>query len=199
MNIENFNYLLELDKYRSISQASKNLFISSQQLSRILASIEREYNIQIFERLNTGLRPTPEGMEFIKKAASIIKQNNLLHEINKASATNSNQNPLTGTLNIYSPSYAWNRIIQCITTFAVENPQVNITHTIEAPSTITSKLLYDQNAVGFNLSIEESINTATKSDFFSQDSFSIKNLASHTLRVYCADHHPLAAKAKLSL
>ena len=55
MDIEHLTYLLEMDRCRSLTHASECLYLSVQQLSRILRAIEEEYQIKIFERTNLGL------------------------------------------------------------------------------------------------------------------------------------------------
>lgn len=54
MKIENMRYIIEVSHYKSINKASKNLYVNQQQLSRIIASVEDEIGITIFERTAKG-------------------------------------------------------------------------------------------------------------------------------------------------
>ena len=67
MDIQNLYYLLEVEKCRSINKASSCCFLSSQQLSRIVRQIEKEYAVTIFERTNLGLKPTKQGLQFLEE------------------------------------------------------------------------------------------------------------------------------------
>lgn len=62
MRIEYLKYILEIAAAGSISKASKNLYISHQSLNKILAKIEDELGVSIFERSSQGIILTEEGM-----------------------------------------------------------------------------------------------------------------------------------------
>ena len=70
MRLEQLQYLLEIDKYQSISAAAQKLYVGQTTLSAIVKNIEKELGFTIFERTHNGVRRTPEGEE----ALSIIKE-----------------------------------------------------------------------------------------------------------------------------
>ena len=52
MNFLHLKYLIEVEKYESISKAAQHLYINQPRLSKIIKEIEEEANIKIFERHN---------------------------------------------------------------------------------------------------------------------------------------------------
>jgi len=71
MNTEHLAYILEIHRCQSINQASKALFISQPSLSSLLKNIEAEIGYRIFERTNTGIRPTEQGEVFLHFAKRV--------------------------------------------------------------------------------------------------------------------------------
>lgn len=74
MNFLHLKYLIEVEKYQSISKAAKHLYINQPHLSKIIKEIEEEANIKIFERHNKGVVPTTKGKEFLIQAKKIVQE-----------------------------------------------------------------------------------------------------------------------------
>lgn len=71
MNTEQFKYLLAIAEFQSFSKAADNLFITQPYLSKLVASIEAELGIQLFERGHKQITITPAGkyyLEYIKES-----------------------------------------------------------------------------------------------------------------------------------
>lgn len=71
MRIEYLEYFLEVAQTGSISHAAKKLYISQQGLSRIIQTIEQQFEIQLFDRNNNVLVLTAEGQRFAREAAKV--------------------------------------------------------------------------------------------------------------------------------
>lgn len=80
MNFTDLKYIIELEKYSSISVASKKLYVAQSNLSRAIKKIENEFGIVIFERSPKGITTTREGHRFINQAKEILYQVNTLTE-----------------------------------------------------------------------------------------------------------------------
>lgn len=81
MNFTDLKYIVEIDKYSSISMAAKKLYVAQSNLSRSLKKIEEEFGIIIFERTPQGVIATREGQQFLNHAREILYQvNNLKKE-----------------------------------------------------------------------------------------------------------------------
>ncbi len=74
MNVKHFQYLVEIERVRSISQAAENLYIGQPNLSRILKEIEADVGFPIFLRTTHGVRPTERGATFLQHARNILRE-----------------------------------------------------------------------------------------------------------------------------
>ena len=74
MNTQHLQYVIEIERTRSISQAAENLFIGQPNLSRILHEMESALGYRIFERTSKGVRPTERGAAFMQHAKSILRE-----------------------------------------------------------------------------------------------------------------------------
>lgn len=74
MNIKHIQYLVEIERVRSISQAAENLYIGQPNLSRILKEIEADLGFPIFLRTTNGVRPTERGATFLQHAHKILRE-----------------------------------------------------------------------------------------------------------------------------
>lgn len=74
MNTLHLQYMIEIERTRSISQAAENLYIGQPNLSRVLREMESAVGFPIFERTPRGVRPTPRGAEFLTHARTILRE-----------------------------------------------------------------------------------------------------------------------------
>ena len=74
MNIQQLEYLIEIERTRSISQAAENLYMGQPNLSRILRDTEERVGFAIFERTRKGVRPTEKGVVFLQHARNILRE-----------------------------------------------------------------------------------------------------------------------------
>lgn len=74
MYFDYFRYIMEIAKEGSISKASEKCHISQPGLSRILRSVEQDFQIVIFERSHNGVTLTKNGEIFLRFAENILEQ-----------------------------------------------------------------------------------------------------------------------------
>jgi len=74
MNFTDLKYILEIDKYGSISLAAKKLYVAQSNLSRAVKELEKEFNITIFQRTSKGVVTTREGQRFLNHTKEIQYQ-----------------------------------------------------------------------------------------------------------------------------
>ena len=74
MNTQHFQYIVEIERTRSISQAAKNLYLSQPNLSRVLHELEEQLGFAIFERTSRGVMPTDRGALFLRYARRILME-----------------------------------------------------------------------------------------------------------------------------
>ena len=121
MKIENMRYIIEVSHYKSINKASKNLYVNQQQLSRIIASVEDEIGITIFERTAKGVFLTPPGKEIVKKFQQIVDTYDSIGESPVAA-----KEQLHGKIHILSDVNIWSGYAGLYTAFMKENPKIRL-------------------------------------------------------------------------
>lgn len=81
MKLEDFKYIEEIARTKSINKAAENLYLSQPYLSSTLKELEKELGIVLFDRSRQGVRLTDTGIHFLKYADQInhiIRQVKLL-------------------------------------------------------------------------------------------------------------------------
>lgn len=87
MNQLKYSYFVEVARHLSLSKAADALFISQPALSRHIAALEKELDLQLFYREPHGLRLTPGGNLFLKEYKKIQTHfENLLTEARNANS-----------------------------------------------------------------------------------------------------------------
>ena len=74
MNTQYFQYVLVVDRERSISRAAERLFISQPSLSKAIREMEDSLGYAVFERSPKGVIPTPEGEKLLISARRIVAE-----------------------------------------------------------------------------------------------------------------------------
>lgn len=78
MTIQQCKYVLEIAKTGSFNEASKSLFIAQSSLSNSIKLLERELDIKIFIRSQSGVYLTPEGAEFTRYAEQLVSHSDFI-------------------------------------------------------------------------------------------------------------------------
>lgn len=87
MTIQQFQYILEVYRAGSVSQAAKNLFVGQPSVSLSITNLEKELGYPIFTRNNNGVTPTKRGMEVIEHAARICESCRIISVPEQTSCT----------------------------------------------------------------------------------------------------------------
>ena len=130
MRIEHLYYILEVAKCRSISKASVNLFMTQQQLSRYVRSVEKEIGFNIFDRNNFGIAVTSRGEIALAKIKKIL---NLYNELVDSPQIDANKfsEKIKGNLSLFTSFNIFNGYSNLLSEFTALYPEVNITmHTL---------------------------------------------------------------------
>lgn len=81
MQLNQFRFLIAVDKYGSISKAAQELYISQSTVSLSLIHLEEELGFVLLNRSKRGVTLTPEGKEVLKRAQTIAGAIDSLKEI----------------------------------------------------------------------------------------------------------------------
>ncbi len=74
MNVLFLKYAVEIAKAGSISKAAENLCVSQPNLSRAIKELEKELNIEIFERNAKGMSLTPDGEKLVSYGKKVLEE-----------------------------------------------------------------------------------------------------------------------------
>lgn len=80
MTLQQLKYVVTVAEKGTISEASKELFISQPSLTNAIKELEKEMQVTIFNRTNRGIVVSNEGDEFLAYARQVLEQVNLLEE-----------------------------------------------------------------------------------------------------------------------
>ncbi len=89
MTIRHLTVFVCVAKYLSMTRAAEELFIAQPAVSTTISEIEKNYNVQLFERINRRLFLTDEGKKLLIKAQSVLAAFDEFEEL----ATNSSKRP----------------------------------------------------------------------------------------------------------
>ena len=106
MTLDRFKVFATVARYRSVTRASEELYITQPAVTKQLKALERDYNANLYRRYGRGIELTEMGQVFLGKVKQILKGYNSLESLiqtSTASRSTAEVNTLTigGT---YAPS-----------------------------------------------------------------------------------------------
>ena len=120
MTLQQLHYIIAVDKYRSFAKAAHSLSITQPTLSKMIANLEDELDVRIFDRSNRHVSPTAIGREIIAQAVRAVREAERIAEI-----VADTRSSLSGDLNMaVGPSIAPYILPQFIRIYSEEYPQV---------------------------------------------------------------------------
>ncbi len=124
MNMNHLKYLIEVEKFGSISKAAQHLYMKQPQLSKIIRDMEEDVKIKIFERSSKGIMPTPKGRAFLEKAKDLIEESEELERM-----FNETEVPVVAlSLSVPRASYISSAFVQYLKERKIEDQEVKISY-----------------------------------------------------------------------
>ncbi len=74
MNLEKIKYFIDLVECRNFTETAKKNYVSQTTISQQIASLEREFELQLINRKSAPIEPTSAGMLFYEEAKIIWQQ-----------------------------------------------------------------------------------------------------------------------------
>lgn len=84
VNLQHLKYMTEVERTGSVTKAAANLFMGQPNLSKAIKEVETEIGITVFRRSAKGVYPTPEGAEFLARAAAVLAEMDKLEAVYKS-------------------------------------------------------------------------------------------------------------------
>lgn len=95
MTLQQLKYIVAIDKFRNFAKAADACEISQPTLSAMLAKLEEELDVRIFERNNKNVKPTVMGEKLLAQAKKVLMEAGRIEEI-----AAEEKNSLTGKLTL---------------------------------------------------------------------------------------------------
>jgi len=86
MTLLQLNYIVAVAETGNITEAAKKLYISQPSLTNAIRELEKEMQVEIFDRTNKGVHVSKEGERFLAYARQVLEQAALLEEKYKGHA-----------------------------------------------------------------------------------------------------------------
>ena len=125
MNIQQIEYLLAVNKYRSFSKAAENIFVTQPALTIQIRRLEDELGVELFDRNKKPLEPTEIGERIIEQARFLQKNIEKLSDI-----VSEFKRELSGNLRIgIIPTVSPYLVPKFVNEFVENFPEVNLQFT----------------------------------------------------------------------
>ena len=85
MTLQQLRYVTTVAETGTITEAANKLFISQPSLTNAIHELEKEMNVQIFNRTNKGISLSKEGEDFLGYARQVLEQAAILEDKYKGS------------------------------------------------------------------------------------------------------------------
>ena len=190
MTLQQLKYITLVAEKGNITDAAKALYISQPSLTAAIKELEKEMNIQIFDRTNKGVHVSKEGELFLGYARQILEQVYLLEDHYKNEGTRKQE----FCISTQHYSFAVNAFVDLIKEYGQNEYDFSLRETqtyeiIEDVARMKSEIgvLY-LNDFNENVILKE---------------LKVNNLKFHELfvakpHVFISDKHPLAEKESVS-
>ena len=107
MNITQIKYFIEIAKCQSISEASRNLFVTQPTLSLALKKLENDLNQQLIYRTENGLKLTQAGKILYEEGQVIVKQfDSLFKRLQNTNQNDSKQQIRIGMTTLFAIQFS---------------------------------------------------------------------------------------------
>ncbi|MBQ8199481.1 MAG: LysR family transcriptional regulator [Lachnospiraceae bacterium] len=190
MNTLYLNYVIEVERTGSISQASQNLFMAQPNLSKAIKDLEHDLGYNIFKRTNSGVVVTEKGTEFLYHARKITEQ---LNEMEKISERKGGQSTCF-KISIPRGSYIANGFTAFVAGLEIPHGMditINETNALQTISNVADRG-YNMGIIRYQLSDEENFKSQLKNNKLEQ-----QTIWEFEYVLVMSKNHPLASKEKI--
>lgn len=191
MRLEHFQYVVEIARCKSMSKASKKLYITQPSLSTAIQNLEDELGFQIFKRSAAGVALTEKGEELLKIAEEMVKQLGLIKDLsNPDHETNT-------TLNLVAvPVFCNALMIHLIQLLKRNHPNINVNIIELRPNKILPTLVSGQADLAIG-----TFSPSTKEQIFQEsarNNIIIEPVYDDSMYCFLHRNHPLAQKKSVT-
>lgn len=137
MTLRQLEYITAVDKFRNFARAAEFCGVTQPTLSKMVAELEDELDVRIFDRTNRRVEPTATGRRIIGQAVTVMTEAGRIREI-----ADETRNSLSGKLRLsVGPSIAPYILPEFIRVYSADNPGVSLTVEELRPQNMLDSLL----------------------------------------------------------
>lgn len=123
MTLQQLNYIIAVYRFRSFALAADYCGVTQPTLSKMIAKLEDEYNVRIFDRTGRRVTTTSTGEKIVMQAMKTVQEAERIAEI-----VSDIRGGLSGALHIFiGPSIAPYILPRFIRVYGVDYPEVELT------------------------------------------------------------------------
>ena len=187
MRLEHFQYIVEIARCKSMSKASKKLYITQPSLSTAIQNLEDELGFQIFKRSASGVALTDKGEELLKISEEVVKQMGLIKDLSNP------DNETISSLNLVAvPVFCNALMINLIQVLRKNHPHINVNILEMRPHKILPTLISGQADLAIG-----TYSPSTREQTFQEaakHNITITPIYEDDMYCYLHRNHPLARK-----
>lgn len=192
MNLNQLYYFIKTVDKKSMTNASKELFLSQQALSSAISNLERELDTCLLIRNHKGVVATPEGEIVYEKASHILNLCDQLIITYKHKDVLATWEEINIAINRFAKSTFLKNTISYFYRFF---PNLEINYLNSTNENIFS--LLDKGKCDFGISVFPAIDNKILFDF--PDSLNFFVLKEYSVEALVAQHSALAKQSKISI
>lgn len=181
MTIRNLEIFTKVAEMGSMSAAAKSLYITQPSVSLAIAEIEKEYNVQLFDRVGNRLCLTPTGQQLMVYTTSII------HQYKEMELFLKNESHNAGIRVGVTATIGHHIIAPIIGQLKKEMPGIRCEVTVASTGIIQDRLLKSELDIGF---VEGDITEQT---------LVVKPVMEDELAVICSNRHRFYGQKSIQL
>jgi len=183
MTMDRFKVFAAAARYRSVTRASEELYITQPAVTKQLKALERDYNTNLYRRNGRGIELTEAGQVFLGKVRTILRNYDSLTQTSKANGSAAKVETLT-VGGSYSPSAVL--LPSLLAHFKKSHPQVDLNLRTDNRRNIERLILKGEVELAI-------INNPPSNDHLAMEPFLTEPWAA-----FVASDHPLAGKNQLT-
>lgn len=147
MRMDDIRYFIQVAQCGSLNRAAKRCFITQQGLSRIIANMEKELNVTLFQRNGKKLQLTPTGAIVLRGLLEVDGAYNAMLDSISGVIALGQENKISYTI-YATPVICVTCLPHILSAVSREFPSVNLLVTEKSPLEIFEEIEYNENAIG---------------------------------------------------
>lgn len=191
MTLQQLRYIVAIAEAGTFSAAARELFITQPSLTKMVRELEKEMNIQIFERTNKGVHLSRDGEIFLGYARQVLEQADLLETRYKKKAGGKQE----FTVSTQHYSFVVNAFVDLIKEYGGDTYDFSLQET--QTYTIIDDVAHMRSEIGILYYNE--FNRAVLHKIFKANDLEFRELFVAKPHVFLNSDHPLAGRKSVSM